>query len=211
MIYKKLEGFDACYCDETFFPNYILRSLNLPVHVLGFEHKAMYDQIFPELTKPKTIFKCINGVYFDMEMNVSTIENCFELSKQYASVCVKISTFSACGLGVTKLDVKKLQFCEFVGALKEFGDNFIVQEILSQSPKMATLSNTSLNTFRVSSLFINGKCSICTIMNRIGRGNSFIDNGLAGNFCIGVETDGSYRKYAYDKYYDIIDKHVLPS
>lgn len=205
-IFKALEGFDPTYCDESIFPTYILRSLNLPVHVLGFEHKAMYDQVFAGLKKPKTIFKCVNGVLFDSSMNIISIDKAFQLVKDYTAICVKLTTFSACGQGVRKIDIEGLTFDAFVEEMESFGNNYIAQELLLQSPKMSQLSESSLNTFRVSSLFINGKCSICTILNRIGRGSSFVDNGLAGNYCIGVDVDGKYRDYAYDKEFNKYSK-----
>lgn len=200
-LFKELEGFDPTYCDETIFPHYLLRSLNPPVHVLGFEHKAMYDQIFPLLPKPKTIFKCVNGILYDHNMHIRSLEECFALAKFFPSVCIKITTFSACGQGVKKVEVEHLSFVDFKNTLEKFGNNYIVQEILKQSSKTSRLSKSSLNTFRISTLFINGKCTICTIINRIGRGCSFVDNGLAGNLVVGVDCEGKFRDYAYDKNY----------
>ena len=180
------------------FEPYILRALNLPVHVLGFEHKALLDQIFAGVRMIPTICKCINGVIYDKEMNLIDLNRAFELLKDFDSVCVKKTYFSSRGTGVKRLDCRNLTIESLKQFLREFGENFLVQEVLEQYPKLAALSKGSLNTFRISTLYINGVCSVCTIISRIGRGNSFVDNGFAGNIFVGVEESGKYAPVGYD-------------
>ncbi len=199
--YKAVTGtFDARYCPNDMFEPYIARALNLPVHVLGFEHKAMLDSVFSGIRQPVTVCKCINGVCYDKAMNIISQGDVFEKVKKYEAVCVKKTYFSACGRGVRRLDCSGLTKESLKDFLVEFGDNYIIQEIVKQSSKLACLSKRSLNTFRVSTLYINGKCSICTIMHRIGRGDSFVDNGFAGNIFCGVDVEGNYLPVAYDMY-----------
>lgn len=200
-IFKKLcgeENFSPLYCPNNLFEPYILRSLNLPVHVLGLERKDMYDMLFPNLPKPKIIFKRVGGQLFNSQMNIIQIEDACGLLREYDSVCVKPTFFSACGNGVKRLDCKNLSQKQFLDFFSAYDNDYIVQEVLKQSPKTAMLSKKSLNTFRVSSLFINGKCTICSIINRIGRADSFVDNGFAGNYCVGVNEDGTYYTPAFD-------------
>lgn len=201
-IYKGLEGFDPQYCPSTIFEPYILRGLNLPVHVMGMEHKAILDMIFPGIKQPITVIKRINGTFFDKERNILDIQAAYKYVSSQDALCIKPTAFSAGGNSVKKIVGSALDFRQFEEIVLEYGENFIVQEILHQSPKMSRLSATSLNTFRVSSLFINGKCSICTIICRIGRGDSFVDNGAKGNYIVGVDFDGQFREYAYDFAYD---------
>lgn len=195
------ENFSPLYCPNILFEPYILRSLNLPVHVLGLERKDMYDTLFPNIPKPKTVFKCIGGIFFDSQMNIISIDDALRLLHNHETVCVKPTFFSACGNGVRCLDCKNLTHEQFTEFFSSYGENYIVQEVLKQSVKTSMLSKKSLNTFRVSTLFINGKCSICTIINRIGREDSFVDNGFAGNYCVGVNEDGTYQPQAYDVKY----------
>lgn len=197
--YKAVTGtFDARYCPNDMFEPYIARALNLPVHVLGFEHKALLDAVFADVHKPATVCKCINGVCYDHEMNIIDLNRVFELLKSHEAVCVKKTHFSACGKGVRRLDCSGLTKERLEGFLVEFGENYLVQEVVKQSSKLARLSKRSLNTFRVSTLYINGKCSVCTIIHRIGLGDSFVDNGFAGNIFAGVDEEGNYLPEAYD-------------
>lgn len=197
--YKAVTGaFDARYCPNDMFEPYIARALNLPVHVFGFEHKAMLDAVFGGLHKPATVCKCINGVCYDKDMNIIHSDGVFELLKSHEAVCVKKTHFSACGKGVRRLDCNGLTKKALKEFLVEFGDNYLIQEVVKQSSKISRLSKQSLNTFRVSTLFINGQCSVCTIIHRIGRGDSFVDNGLAGNIFVGVDEEGNYSPVAYD-------------
>lgn len=197
-IYKTLEGFDEKYCPNTIFEPYIVRALNLPVHVLALEHKAFLDVVFNGIKQPKTVLKKINGVFFDKDKNIISLKDAFSIISTHDTVCIKPTAFSAAGNGVKKLDCKGLTISKFEEISKAYGENLIIQEIVKQSPKTAALSSSSLNTFRVSSLFINGKCSVCTIMGRIGRGDSFVDNGAKGNYMVGVDPEGQFRDKAYD-------------
>lgn len=197
--YKTVTGqFDAQYCPNDMFEPYIVRALNMPVHVLGFEHKAMLDRVFSGMHMPAVVCKCVNGVVYDKEMHIINQNQMFELVKGYDAVCVKKTYFSARGCGVRRLDCGNLTAEELREFLVEFGENYIIQEILKQSPKLSKLSKNSLNTFRISTLYINGECSVCTIISRIGRRDSFVDNGFAGNIFVGVDENGTYCPVGYD-------------
>ncbi len=201
--YKAITGrFDSRYCPNDMFEPYIARALNNPVHVLGFEHKALSDLVFSGIRMPAVVCKCINGVIYDKDMHIINQDRMFELIKGYDAVCVKKTCFSACGRGVHRLDCGNLTIESLREFLVEFGENYLIQEILRQSPKLSKLSRNSLNTFRVSTLYVNGVCSLCTIISRIGCGDSFVDNGFAGNIFVGVDENGVYSPVGYDVKYN---------
>lgn len=201
-IYKAHEKFDENYCPNTIFEPYILRALNLPVHVMALEHKAFLDIVFNGMKLPETVIKKINGTFFNRDKKIISFNEVFNIISEYEELCIKPTSFSAGGNGVKKIECINLSITELEKINKNYGDNFIIQKILKQSPKMSRLSLSSLNTFRVSTLFINGKCNVCTIIARIGRGNSFVDNGAQGNYIVGVDFDGKFRNIAYDINYN---------
>lgn len=85
--------------------------------------------------------------------------------------------------------------------ISKYGDDYIVQEVVKQSEKTAVFHRDSLNTFRISTLNVNGKVSLCNILFRCGRNGNSVDNGGAGGLMCGVMPDGHFKKTAYDKYY----------
>lgn len=72
---------------------------------------------------------------------------------------------------------------------------------MEQSEKTARFNPSSLNTFRVSTLNINGVVSVCSVIFRCGRGHVDVDNVGAGGFAVGVDSNGYFMEYAYDNRY----------
>jgi len=87
-------------------------------------------------------------------------------------------------------------------AIEGYGKDFIAQEVLEQSEMTARFNPSSLNTFRITTLNINGKCSLCSIVFRCGNGDGVVDNLGAGGIMIGVTEDGRIHDYGFDKKYN---------
>lgn len=77
----------------------------------------------------------------------------------------------------------------------------IVQDILSQDPRMAAFSPASVNTLRVVTMLTpQDRVLIVNASFRSGVGSAFVDNWSAGGVSVGVDcANGVLRKYAYDK------------
>lgn len=82
--------------------------------------------------------------------------------------------------------------------LKDYGHSYICQEVLEQSKLTAQFNKTSLNTFRINTLNLNGKITVENIMFRHGRNNSIVDNFGLGGVCCGVNNDGTFIGRAID-------------
>lgn len=188
------------YCAEDIFNSYVVRALNLPVNVIGFEHKGLYKAVFRDVNQPEIIVNCINGNYFNSNLEPITEEEANKHLNDYdGDKFCKVSVFSNQGKGCQYIEKGgKVTVRRLSESFK--GDNFIVQKVVKQSKLTSVFSKKSLNTFRLSTLFINGKCSLGTIMFRCGVGDNVIDNGIAGNIFIGVSPDGTFEEYGYDKW-----------
>ena len=73
----------------------------------------------------------------------------------------------------------------------------IIYEAISYAT--AYFNQSSLNTFRISTLLLNGKFSVCTSMMRFGSSGSVVDNVGAGGGCVGVNNDGSLMPFGFNK------------
>ena len=199
-VFKELVGFDAKYVPDDIQIPYVIKALNPPAHILALEHKGLYHLVFKGMRLPKVLVVCINGVLFDAAMNVLSEYDAVKMLKSTRCI-LKPTSFSGCGDGIKILtadDISEGQIREYKVSYK---GNFIVQELVRQSPSMSKLSKNSLNTFRVSTLFINGRFSVCSVTCRCGMGDSYLDNVAAGNVMVGVQMDGQFMKYAYDSKY----------
>ena len=70
--------------------------------------------------------------------------------------------------------------------------DIIVQEVVEQSPSTARFNPSSLNTFRITSLNINGRTSICSRTLKMGAPGNIVDNigGAGGGLMAGVSAEG---------------------
>lgn len=204
-LLKTYGAFSAQCISEDIFNSYVVRSLNMPVNVVGYEHKSMYGIIFKDINQPHTIINCIRGNLFDSNNSLITIQDArYVLKNHGAEVFVKKSTFSNQGKSVKFFSDSN--DCDIDGILSEFGEDFIIQAPVRQSKITSRFSNLSLNTFRISTLFINGRCSLCTILFRCGVGENMVDNGAQGNIMVGVHEDGSFEEFGFDKWLNKYDQ-----
>ena len=77
----------------------------------------------------------------------------------------------------------------------------IVQDIVSQDPRMAVFSSSSVNTLRVVTMMTpQNQALIVNASFRSGVANAFVDNWSAGGVSVGVDcVRGVLKKFAYDK------------
>ena len=200
-VFKHLVGFDSRYVPDDVQIPYIIKSLNPPAHILALEHKGLYPILYKGMNLPKTLVVCINGVFYDAEMNIVSVSEVLKIFKHYNKCIVKPTSFSGCGSGIEIVVTERLEERDIEDFVVAYKGNFIAQQLVKQSAQMSKLSKNSLNTFRISTLFINGKFSVCSVTCRCGMGDSYLDNVAAGNVMVGVQMDGQFMKYAYDSRY----------
>lgn len=198
-MFKTLEHFDADFVSDDLFMPFILRKLNNKSESVAFEHKGLYDILFKDVIKrPKTIVNNINGTFYTADMDVISKDEAIAILKNEQSFIIKPTVGSCMGRGVKIINPKNDKI-EIV--FSQYKTNFITQKIVHQSTLTAIYNESSLNTFRVSTLNINGKVSLCTILFRCGQEGSSVDNGGAGGLMIGVNEDGLLREYGYNNKY----------
>lgn len=197
-MFKSLERYDSDFVSDDIFMPFILRCLNDEKESVAYEHKGMYDVIFGDIImRPPTIVNCINGTYYSAKRELVSKKEVIFLLKQENACIIKPSTGSCMGRNVRI--IKATDNVDEI--LSSYGDNFIVQKIIKQSTKTATFNASSLNTFRITTLNINGVVSLCTILFRCGQIGSVVDNGAAGGLMVGVYEDGHFRDFAYNNKY----------
>lgn len=194
-LYKKEYGFNPYFiCDYPL--QLILKRTNPLKQVEALQHKGLVDIWFPELNFPEVYIRCIAGVLFDKSMNVITIEDSLKMIKEKESFVIKPTVESGCGKGVRRISAKNKTNDELMEILRLYGRDFIVQETIKQSKEIEDLNPTSLNTCRVTSIFINGKWNCSTIF-KVGKKGADKDN-WSSSYLIGVTEDGYLNDFGYD-------------
>lgn len=191
--YKKIHGFSPYYLAPCWY-NEIRDYTNPRNQLISFENKALSDIIFPSLSFPKVYVRCLNGRYYDKEMRYISPQEARQILINKECFIIKPAVESNQGRGVNKVTKNNINKLEEI--LHEVGPNFVAQEVLQQAPEIAQLNPSSLNCFRVTTIYLNGKFASATAL-KIGKNGEFKDNWITG-YWIKVDNDGTLCKYGYD-------------
>lgn len=197
--YKLYYGFNVEYVPFAYFFPWMVRILT-PIDVARvFANKGMTYNYFRTVAQPELVVRKINGCMLDKNEKVLTYSEMIETISHYGyDMIVKQSADSYCGLSIKVIrkddSIEKTK--EVIGS---YNGDFVVQRLLKQSNYTAQFNESSLNTFRISTLLLNGKFSVCMAMLRFGSPSSIVDNISVGGGCVGINDDGTFMPYGFHK------------
>lgn len=183
--------------DDVWFGKIIPKFCNIQF-LLPYEDKCMYQLHFPDLKRPETVVKRMNGIFYDDVLNIISEEDAINACLTAEDLIFKPSIGSGKGRRIQVYsngidNVEKIK-----GIIGELGENFIAQRLVRQHEVLEAIHSNSLNTVRVLSMFYKGEVYILSAILRMGVGKSQIDNVSAGGLQCGINEDGSLQKYAYN-------------
>lgn len=186
-------------------PTYIWYNVVLP-HICGYmegriySDKGMCAELFHDCKRPYEPVRRVNGSYIGADRKLLTSEQACALLKGYGQpLLVKASINSLQGRSVRLLQEMTPEM--FREVEQQYGTDFVFQQPVRQSAQTARFHPASVNTFRITTLLLNGRFSILSSNMRFGSGGSLVDNMGAGTgFFIGVFADGQVSPIAMGKY-----------
>jgi hypothetical protein len=193
LLIKKIHGFSPYYLSPCWY-NEIRGKTNPKNQLYSLENKALCDVYFPQLSFPEVYLRRLNGSYFDKEMNYLTKDEAKKLLCTYKEFVIKPSIGTEQGEGVKKISMK--EDYDLDALFSEEGKDFIAQEVLKQAPEIECLNPTSLNCFRVTTMFMENKFGYSTAL-KVGKIGAVRDNWNSG-YWVNVNNDGRCSKYGYD-------------
>ena len=157
----------------------------------------MLCNYFRDVKQPNTVLRCVRDTIYDCHNQILTLEQAAEhIVNQNKDLIIKRSLDSCGGKNIQIISAESTNN-EILQLLKEYNENYIIQELIKQSPATAIFNPTSVNTIRVTSMLINGKFSICNRILRCGGLGNFVDNGGAGGVMVGIDNDGCLMSTGY--------------
>lgn len=198
-LYKRMCGFQPLLIPDDIYVRNILRVLNPMRKCYCLQNKNMYPIIYKGLKMPVTLINCMEKHAYDADNHLVEQSHIIKHLKQKAQNCrliLKPATDSCSGNGIVILDLHDENRC--VNQIQMAGANYVIQELLTQSEKTKRFNPSSLNTFRVNTLNLNGIITVENIMFRHGRGDSIVDNAGAGGVCVGFNPNGKMVGKAID-------------
>jgi len=196
----KTNEFHVEYIPDDYFFSDIDRYFNDWDKSWQMDDKCYYDRLFSSsgFTLPETICYCINGIWLDSRYVPIGEEDSLSLIISAGKAFLKKAVGSKGGHGVRLFDSATCDKDFLRKILCELGDNIIVQKPVIQSPIIAQLNNSSVNTLRLLSLLDkDGSVKIYSVVLRIGMEGSIVDNASSGGLTCGVTPSGRLKSYAY--------------
>lgn len=200
-VYKKIHGFSPYYLSPCWY-NELRNFFNPKEQLFSLENKAMCDIYFPELTFPTPIIRCLNGRFYDKELNFLSRDEAQKTLLKNSVFVIKPSIGTEQGEGVKKVEVDKSTNLDKL--FDETGNDFIAQDLISQAPEIKKLNPSSLNCFRVTTMYFNGRFG-CSTALKVGKKGSFRDNWNSA-YWIDVSPEGKLKKFGYDYNLNPVEK-----
>lgn len=193
-LYKSLGFYSPRLIPDDIFASKVIRVLNPMMDANVFHKKYLYDIIFNGLNQPKVIAKCINGQLY-IEGKIFT-KNPIEFYKTLNGKFIFKPSVNSCGGSGIEIynfdDINSRTADSLSSLLKRMGSDYVCQELVFQCDETSVFNPSSLNTFRINTLNLNGVTSVTNIMFRHGRGKVIVDNAGAGGVCCGLDNDGTF-------------------
>lgn len=184
-----------------------------------FEYREVYNDknslgiLFPLSWRPKNYLRRINGCYYiengggydsiSQDEAASIVEKLFETERKI----VTKGSRTGGGDGVTVFRISDRIMVNKTGEElslswleKQYGNDFLIEEALTQSDDMSRFCHSSVNTFRMVTLRVpnTNKIVYCNAVLRIGKEGSEVDNACQGGSFVGINDDGTLGKWACD-------------
>ena len=176
------------YIPTSIYVSSIIYRLNNYTKSLAYVDKGFYDTLFPDVNRPQTIIKNVNGFYYDDKKPISKNEAISRCSNLKEAV-IKPTVLGTWGQGVKLFHADNGFVTEMNMSVDDlftrYKRSFIIQSKLEQHPDLARLNPTSVNTIRVLSYRKENEVIILYAVIRIGRMGKVVDNETAG----GIKAD----------------------
>lgn len=205
---------DPRYIPQDIWAEYFHKKLNPPkYHDPLIADKNALDLYITKDHLPKTVFKIINGDFFDSTNRKISAERAKEqLFQDGRDKFLKPSRLFQ-GQGALKLKFDgDFILCEgeeisFEDLLQKVDRDSIVQYAVEQHPKIASVHPHSLNTLRIFTIRIGTEVHYLNGSIKFGADHNSADNTGNGVLC-GINKDYTIKKVAYNRKLQKFTEHM---
>ena len=200
-LYSRNGIYSEKYIPASIYNSEIIYRLNKFQFRHAYTDKGFYDSLFPDINRPKTIVKNVNGYFYD-DCHVLSLKDAIEKCSNLGEAIIKPTLEGTWGRGVKLIKTENGMIpslnCSIQDLFKEYKRSFIIQERFEQHEGISKLNPTSLNTLRVMSYRRENEIIILYAVIRIGRMNQVIDNETAGGIKADIDlATGKVKGVAY--------------
>ena len=208
------QTFDPKYIPEDVFYMYILPRLGNLSMSKSYADKNMYDRLFENFNKPKTIVRNIHGRCYNTAYDLISTKDAEQLLIQNeGEYIIKPTIETSQGKGVQKLKISNGEvFCNgelssFETLCKLYKKDFLVQEAVKQNSLLNEIYPNSLNTIRMMTLRHKNSVNVISSVLRLGNNGLEVDNYTLGGIAVGVNESGVLNTFGMDKHFNKYYEH----
>lgn len=194
---------DIRYIPENIFYRKIDPALNKIEFRDTYGDKNIYDKIFPDVLKPKTIIRNMNGKFYDAEYKLLSFEKAIGMALRYIKdnmVIIKPTLDTGAGKNISVINLmnkdKKSIYDYLLNEIKKYDKDFIIQEYIKQHEVLNKIHKNSLNTLRIITLRLNNNIYFLSGIVRMGNNGSVVDNASVGGLTCGFNSSGELNSFA---------------
>ena len=178
--------------EAIIFPN-MIRKLNPTNASSTLANKNLYGFIFKDINRPTELLRNCNGILLDGNNNMISLNESIDNILSYGNdVIIKPTVDTYGGHGIQILS--NYTCSSLKNTFEEYKKDYVVQTLVKQSCQTKQFNPTSLNTFRIITLLLNGKVSVLSSIFRCGGKNSIVDNASSGGMFVGINNDGKLTR-----------------
>ena len=193
-MFKHYCGFDPRYLTHYYYLPIVAHLINNYKWTQIFEHKSLLGWLVPgRIRFPRIFFRVVDGEFYNGNMEQISRKECYSECADHYPLILKDSTSTSGGISVKQISSEKELDLVITGKRRDF----LAQELLVQHPSFAKFNSTSVNTLRVTTLYLNGVYSTLSIILRMGKAGASVDN-WRGGILVGVDPDGKMHETGYD-------------
>lgn len=172
----------------------------------AWSDKSYLDFFLRDVNTPVNIVRSVNGHLLDKDFNEISQSEADEVMRRFDALVIKPTVFTNTGKGVQLLK-PPYRIADLTDSYKR---DFVIQLPLRQHEEMAKLNESSVNTIRVNSVFIEGEAHVMSCFVKVGQTGEFADNNGKERYFIGIKTpEGIFNDYAID--HDMVSYRTIPS
>lgn len=183
--------------------------------ITAYEDKNNYDIMYPKLKKPTVLLKNINGVFYNIFLEILESDRVGEYVKSLnGEFIIKPSLDTAGAKNVRKIKIENSkifmhnQIVEWKTLLNMYKKDFLIQKLVVQSSEISCIYSKSLNTLRFMTYRDGNEFDILSVIIRIGANGAEVDNLVKGGFGVGInKKTGKLNDFGVDKNGQIIRKY----
>ena len=197
-MYKSRFGFNIDFVPYCYYLESLIDYFN-PAYIKNTVGNKNFSQLlFPNLVKPLSLIKNIDNVFYDDKNSIINISQAIEIITTHeADLIIKPTQHVGAGEGIALLDSFSKTGIKHI--LENYKKDFIIQKKIHQCETLDKLNSSSINTLRITTLFVGNAVKVLSKTIRVGQAGALTDNVALGGIMIGVDDEGILYNEGYDR------------